>query len=498
MAKNIIIFSDGTGQAGGLLPDETRSNVYKLYRATRVCPDTSIDPAHQLAFYDVGLGSKAAGGNIRIAWWRRLYNILGSATGLGITQNIIDCYAAILQVWEPDDRIYLLGFSRGAYTVRCVGAALSLCGVPTRSESGEPLRRDPASAKALASEAIRQVYQFGAGKTEKDGTANKLLEGVRNELAADFRKRYASAAPNDANLSNAYPYFIGVWDTVAALGLTTRRFLGLGLAVAVTLGLLALIMDFFLVRFGHYFSAALFWQSYLRVTGLSAAVAVLAYLAFYVKFTTKSKIPWYETLHLTGWKMVFYNTELNPFIQHARHALSIDENRKEFKNVPWTKGKQVVTVGKKGAETQLIQTWFAGVHSDVGGSYIENEARLSDIALKWMIDQAISLPKPLLVDASVLHLWPSADGPQHDERKATVASWPGWFVWLMTLIWKREELGWKPWVREVPRDAPLDPSVLARLQLRAVLRYDLTEPYRPKALEHHVQAHHLYPPANGV
>ena len=138
VAKNIVIFSDGTGQAGGLLPDETRSNVYKLYRAARVCPDTTIDPAKQVAFYDVGLGSKAAGSTIRIGWWRRIYNILSSATGLGITQNIIDCYAAIIRVWEPDDRIYLIGFSRGAYTVRCVGAALALCGIPTRMAEGAP------------------------------------------------------------------------------------------------------------------------------------------------------------------------------------------------------------------------------------------------------------------------------------------------------------------------------------------------------------------------
>jgi uncharacterized protein (DUF2235 family) len=53
--RNILIFSDGTG--GGLLPDEARSNVYKLYRATRCGPVTRIDPDKQLAFYDPGLGS---------------------------------------------------------------------------------------------------------------------------------------------------------------------------------------------------------------------------------------------------------------------------------------------------------------------------------------------------------------------------------------------------------------------------------------------------------
>jgi hypothetical protein len=38
MPRNIPIFSDGTGQAGGLTPDERISNIYKLYRATRIGP----------------------------------------------------------------------------------------------------------------------------------------------------------------------------------------------------------------------------------------------------------------------------------------------------------------------------------------------------------------------------------------------------------------------------------------------------------------------------
>ena len=46
MARNIVVFSDGTGQAGGLTPDENISNIYKLYRATRCGPDTEIDPRH--------------------------------------------------------------------------------------------------------------------------------------------------------------------------------------------------------------------------------------------------------------------------------------------------------------------------------------------------------------------------------------------------------------------------------------------------------------------
>ena len=59
MAKNIVIFSDGTGQAGGLKPDQNVSNIYKLYRACRSDPESDIDPATQIGFYDAGLGTEA-------------------------------------------------------------------------------------------------------------------------------------------------------------------------------------------------------------------------------------------------------------------------------------------------------------------------------------------------------------------------------------------------------------------------------------------------------
>jgi hypothetical protein len=41
--KNIVILSDGTGQRGGLFFDERRSNIYKLYRASRSGPDSTVD-----------------------------------------------------------------------------------------------------------------------------------------------------------------------------------------------------------------------------------------------------------------------------------------------------------------------------------------------------------------------------------------------------------------------------------------------------------------------
>ena len=137
--ENILIFSDGTGQAGGLTPDENVSNIYKLFRATHCGPGIllDIDPSEQLTFYDPGLGSQPESGVFGAERaYRWLHNLVSQATGLGITMNIVDCYAAILRMWQPGDRVFLFGFSRGAYTVRCVAAVLSLCGVPTTIADG--------------------------------------------------------------------------------------------------------------------------------------------------------------------------------------------------------------------------------------------------------------------------------------------------------------------------------------------------------------------------
>jgi uncharacterized protein (DUF2235 family) len=101
--KNVLIFSDGTGQAGGFRFDETRSNIYKLYRATRCGPDSSIDPREQVAFYDPGLGSQADGGHLPGRLFRWVHNVVSLATGFGITRNIIDCYATLIQLWRPGD-----------------------------------------------------------------------------------------------------------------------------------------------------------------------------------------------------------------------------------------------------------------------------------------------------------------------------------------------------------------------------------------------------------
>ena len=461
MAKNIVIFSDGTGQAGGLMPDETRSNVYKLYRATRCGPDNAIVPSRQLTFYDPGLGSKSDGSGFK---WSRLlrgiYNLLAQATGLGITRNIVDCYAEIIRLWQPGDRIFLFGFSRGAYTARCVSGVLAYCGVPT-SNNGEPLKRDPASARAIAEVAVRDVYQYGSSIKGDPRKPERLAR------AAAFRAKYGSA---DGDRPNAAPYFIGVWDTVSTLGAGH-------LAAFVAIFGFAFVTA--AVRYGlHLFlppiSAAGAWA-------VSAAIVATVAVAIYVA----ASVHYGQLLSLARYRMAFYDTKLNPRVSFARHALSIDENRRDFARVLWDEdGSEQVATLPDGPE-RFKQVWFAGVHSDVGGRYAENEARLSDIALRWMVDEACSLPHPLEVDTALLRLAPAADGIQHDERKMTIAGWWNWVRVVGLRLLGPDRMGWPKGIRKIDPEAPLHPTVLQRFELASVQLYDETGPYRPEALRNH-------------
>ena len=468
MAKNIVVFSDGTGQAGGLMPDETRSNVYKLFRAARCGPDSIVDPAAQLAFYDPGLGSVSDGREFHISFLRRIHDLLAKATGLGITRNIVDCYAEIIRAWEEPgedgekDRIFLFGFSRGAYTARCVGGVLANCGVPTRRD-GAPIRRDPASIRAIAEEAVA-IYQYGSS------IKGDPYEGERKRRAAEFRVRHGSA---EGERSNAEPYFIGVWDTVATLGV--RKWTGLLVAFVFALAVVLV----------H--SVAVFLDRPLGWMGSAVVVVGVAFVVWSV-----ASIRHRQPLDLARYRMAFYNTRLSPRVAFARHALSIDENRADFARVLWDEDGSERLMRRDGAPERFVQLWFAGVHSDIGGSYAETESRLSDIALAWMVEEATRLPHPLLVDRSYLRLSPSPAGMQHDERKSTIASMYRPIRWIVGKLFGPDRIGWRKGLRVVDPHAPLHPSVLERFRLDGVVAYDEVGPYRPESLRDHVEVRDHY------
>src|SRR3546814_9711711 len=94
----------------------------------------------------------------------KIKSVLEAAVGAGIEDNMIDCYAKIISYYEPGDRIVLIGFSRGAYTVRALANMMNLCGVPTRLPDGSPIPRYGLGLRAVATEAVKSVYSHGKGK----------------------------------------------------------------------------------------------------------------------------------------------------------------------------------------------------------------------------------------------------------------------------------------------------------------------------------------------
>jgi type VI secretion system (T6SS) phospholipase Tle1-like effector len=487
MPKNILIFSDGTGMAGGITFDEDRTNIYKLYRSTRCGPDSCIDPNQQIAFYDPGLGSPADGGFIWGKTGRWLYNLVSQATGLGITANIIDCYAALIRLYRTDDQIFLFGFSRGAYTVRCVAAVIAQCGIPRRLPNGEPVPLDVAGARAVATQAVKNVYQFCSSSPRKrEGSYRDFMLDTRALIATKFRNEHNSSNPADPNKANVYPYFIGVCDTVAALGRPAAAILfmvGFAILLALLSGLISLFSGLSTVaHIGWLLSYLKFKPVFGILISAYGLALVTAYLWNYLKFDFS--VPGYgfwkslATIHFAPPQHKFTDYTLNVNVTYAKHAISIDEDRKDFKRVQWIPDATKATTRDAAQNLYFEQVWFAGVHADIGGGYPENESRLSDVTLQWMLAAASIVPNGIKFDASVLRPCPDSAGPQHDECKAG---------------------HWEKSVRDLPlapgttvSRAIMHKSVYTRFEAAEVLLYDHLGRYRPPNLKNHVDFGHYY------
>lgn len=466
MPKNIVIFSDGTGQAGGLRPDQNLSNVYKLFRATRTGPESPIDPAAQISVYDAGLGTENDEGKIPFRPVQMFRKIWSAATGTGISRNIADCYEAILKHYEPGDRIFLIGFSRGAYTARCVGGVMSLCGIPTHALDGSPLPRFGKKLRRIADEAVSKVYEHGSGSDNPERKKERL------EKARRFRAKYGSANENDE--TNVVPYFIGVFDTVAALGARgLRRALMLLFLIFFVCAITAGVAGIFAAM--PWFE---FWPAFAVSTCATLLMLAIGYFKTSIKIIRDYPNPGNLRMHLAAWRFRFYDNSLNKRVRFARHAIAIDETRKDFAREPWANSGD--WSAKPGEPEWLRQVWFAGNHSDVGGSYPEDESRLSDISLQWMVEQALELPDPLLVDSSRLRIFPDPSAMQHSEIESMNDSYP----WLRRLISEK--------IREMHIEAPLHPTVMMRLALPTVPHYGIHRPYRPQNLSTHTKAQHLF------
>lgn len=179
MAKRIVVCADGTwNRPERDLRKDHPTNVLRISRA--ILPVTA-ERIPQQVFYDWRIGSyhdKLAAG----------------ATGRGLHKNIMDHYRYIVQNYTPGDELFLFGFSRGAYTIRSVCGLINNCGILRRAEA--------------------RLIHRAFGYYKRSG-ARYSPQGRESRA---FRRRHS------------HPFaeitFVGVWDTVGALGIPLP-FLGL-------------------------------------------------------------------------------------------------------------------------------------------------------------------------------------------------------------------------------------------------------------------------------
>lgn len=171
--KRIIICADGTwNRPEDKVGTDFPTNVMKYANAIK---PIASEGTEQVVFYDWGLGSYHD------------ENTAG-AIGTGIDKNIKDNYRFIVQNYAPGDEIFLFGFSRGAYTVRSLCGLINNCGILKRKH-----------AKWIET-AYRKMY-----RSKKESRKPEAHEAI------DFRDKYSHAS-RKIN-------FVGVWDTVGALGI---------------------------------------------------------------------------------------------------------------------------------------------------------------------------------------------------------------------------------------------------------------------------------------
>lgn len=256
----------------------------------------ATDNVAQLIFYDEGVGTDK----------KEKYS--GGIFGSGLIKNLADAYRFLIFNYTPGDDLYVFGFSRGAYTARSFAGLLNTCGVL--------LRRDA----ARIDEAIELYKQRDNSDEFEEKMLHFRLEVSPLVCRSDAEERWRNAK---LNTSQTWPRlgicYMGVWDTVGALGIPAR----------------------------------------------------------------------YTWLNWLNEKHQFHDTALSPFVRSARHAVAIDERRKDFVPTLWDnldKLNAASGYNNDAPDAPYQQMWFPGVHGAVGGG---GERRgLSDQALDWVLDGA--------------------------------------------------------------------------------------------------------------
>lgn len=177
MPKRIIICFDGTWNTPkdkSDTPGDDRTNVWRLFESITEKDQKGMN---QIKWYDEGVGTK---------WYDKLR---GGAFGVGLSGNIQQGYKFLAKIYEDGDEVFIVGFSRGAYTARSLVGMIRNSGLVTPDNLNK----------------VSDAYQLYRVRDEGADGANAMF----------FRENYARMIRVK---------FLGVWDTVGALGIPVQSF----------------------------------------------------------------------------------------------------------------------------------------------------------------------------------------------------------------------------------------------------------------------------------
>ncbi|CAL1713203.1 unnamed protein product [Somion occarium] len=361
-SRTLVLCFDGTSNQF----DGDNTNVVRFYSLLK-----KDDEDQQLCYYQPGIGTYFQPGVVSplFQWGAK---VLDEAVAWYLDAHVRGGYQFLMQNYRPDDKICIFGFSRGAYTARALAGLLHKIGLLPKDNP----------------EQIPFAY-----KLFKKTDAASLV------IAAGFKQTFCRSVQID---------FVGVWDTVASVGLLMNRTLPFTTTnTTIKTFRHALSLDEHRAKFRP--------NLYHRPSPDSKSAARDPEHASPVLPTSDSTPPSPFTIPSTG-SASTDSQEKGKFkwrLKEKVARLSPRKNRKEIaKRVGGPEAERElsdVEQGRKDAGfkpsilvenqfsdeiqggTDVLEVWFAGCHSDVGGGSVPDGTKysLANITLRWMVRQVV-------------------------------------------------------------------------------------------------------------
>jgi len=315
-SRTLVICFDGTGDRF----DQHNSNVIQFVSLLK-----KDELSKQMVYYQTGIGT-ASEADARFSFIRKGSQLLDLmfATTLGL--HVREGYEFVCQNYQRGDVVCIFGFSRGAYTARALAGMIQKVGV----------------LPPWNTQMIPFAYQMYSSQDNV-------------ELAKDFKATFSV----DVKIE-----FVGVWDTVASVGLLPRYLPFVSSNSSIRYFRHAVALDEHRVKFA---------PSYYR----------------------RSRDQ--DQAHLNDWELQQIDGS------HGAHVPNGTDDDDEHTDHPIHPDKPEKKIHKS-QKTDSLEVWFAGAHTDIGGGSVPNHTRhsLARIPLRWMIRECFNCKTGIIFDGDLL------------------------------------------------------------------------------------------------